>query len=83
VRSIPTPSALKWLKSSFLELSEKGFEQRSERVFGPYTRAKTGRTVPVGCPVSPSFRILRDFSDSFSGYFGEEVEEEAGRGNIR
>jgi hypothetical protein len=34
--------------------------------------------------VRPSFRILRDFSDSFSGYFGEEVpEEEAGQGNIR
>src|SRR5918996_6458692 len=32
--SVPTPSALKWLKSSVMKLSEKGFEQASERGFG-------------------------------------------------
>src|SRR3712207_4996970 len=40
VRSTPTPSALKWLKSSLEKLSEKGCEQRSDREFGGVGRQK-------------------------------------------
>src|SRR5215211_4690508 len=48
-----------------MKLSEKGCEQRSERGFGRYRGAKTGRTVPLRCPGRPRLTHLRDFSDSF------------------
>jgi hypothetical protein len=54
-----------------LKLSEKGFEQRSERGFGRYIGAKAGRIVPLGHPGRPRLSPLRDFSDSFFTEFSE------------
>src|SRR5215217_379196 len=54
-----------------LKLSEKGCEQRSERGFGRYRGAETGRTVPLRCPGRPRLTHLRDFSDSFLTEFSE------------
>src|SRR5215218_8425632 len=54
-----------------LKLSEKGCEQRSERGFGRYRGAETGRTVPLRCPGRPRLTHLRDFSDSFITEFSE------------
>jgi hypothetical protein len=54
-----------------LKLSEKGYEQRSERGFGRYIGAETGRTVPLRCPGRPRLTRLRDFSDSFFTEFCE------------
>ena len=51
-----------------LKLSEKGFEQRSERGFGQPTEAKTGRIVLLRCCERPRFTHLRDFSDGFLIY---------------
>jgi hypothetical protein len=35
---------------TLLKLSEKGYEQRSDRRFGRYTKAKTGKsTVSMAC----------------------------------
>src|SRR5215218_2492667 len=48
-----------------LKLSEKGYEQRSERGFGLYIGAQTCRTLPLRCPGRPRLTHLRDFSDSF------------------
>src|SRR5918997_1812559 len=58
-----------WVRGSrlnfVLKLSEKGYEQRSERGFGRYIGAETGRIVPLRCPGRPRLSHLRTFSDSF------------------
>src|ERR687894_2436972 len=58
-----------WVRGSrlnfVLKLSEKGSEQRSERGFGRYIGAETGRIVPLRCPGRPRLSHLRTFSDSF------------------
>jgi hypothetical protein len=53
------------LRTSALKLSEKGFEQRSERGFGQCSGVETGRPVLLRCLLRPRFGHLRDFSDSF------------------
>jgi hypothetical protein len=58
-------------ENSVKKLSEKGYEQGSERGFGPCSGTKTGRTVPFGCLLRPDFGCLRDFSDSFNAKFAE------------
>ena len=50
-----------------LNLSEKGFEQASERGFGRCSVPK----VPIRTLVRPRFRHLQDFSDSFFWGFSE------------
>src|SRR5215208_2044088 len=45
-------------------LSEKGYEQHTERGFGRRREAKMGRKVPFRCSVSLHRRLLRPFSDS-------------------
>jgi membrane protein DedA with SNARE-associated domain len=67
------PFVLRWGKYAFITPERLG---RAER-FLPGTEGG-----PSSWPVRPSFRILRDFSDSFSGYFSEEVVE-AGQENKR
>jgi hypothetical protein len=47
------------------KLSEKGYEQRSDRGFGPYTEAKISREGASQQPVGLSCERVRDFSDSF------------------
>jgi hypothetical protein len=56
-----------------LKLSEKGFEQRSERGFGRCSGVETSRTVPLRCLLRPRFGHLRDFSDSFRAKFAEFI----------
>jgi hypothetical protein len=45
-------------------LSEKWYEQHSERGFGRRREAKMGRKVPLRCSVRLHRRLLRPFSDS-------------------
>jgi hypothetical protein len=52
-------------RTLLLKLSEKGYEQRSDRGSGRYTEAKTDRKIPFRWPVRLRCRPLRDFSDSF------------------
>jgi hypothetical protein len=54
-----------------VNLSEKGFERRSERRIGQYIGAKIGRTVRCRCSVQLRFGCLQDFSDSFVTEFYE------------
>jgi hypothetical protein len=51
---------------SLLKLSEKGFEQRSEREFDWFTEGKMDRNISCQRSVRLSRRRLPDFSDSFS-----------------
>src|SRR5215204_1183687 len=50
-------------------LSEKGYEQHTERGFGRRREAEMGRKVPFRCSVSLHRRLLRPFSDSFKAKF--------------
>jgi hypothetical protein len=52
-----------------LKLSEKGFEQGSERGFGRYTDGYMDRKEPAWRSVGLRCRSLRPFSDSFSRNF--------------
>src|SRR5215208_2268768 len=56
---------------SLLKLSEKGYEQHSERGFGRYKEAKMGQIVPSRRSVELHHRRVRGFSDSFSRTLGE------------
>jgi len=61
-----------------MKLSEKGFEQRSERGFGRCSGVETGRTVPLRCLLGPRFGHLRDFSDSLRVKFAGSALWEVG-----
>jgi len=47
-----------------LRLSEKGYEQRSERAFGGYTEAKKGQNISSRRSLKLPCRWLPGFSDS-------------------
>jgi hypothetical protein len=64
VRSIPTPSALNWLKSSFQRLSEKGYKQHSVGEYGWCRAGEIGRNTPLRRPGVLRCRLLQGFSDS-------------------
>ena len=49
-----------------LKLSEKGYEERSEREYGRYTEAEMDRTAPLWRPPGQRCKRLRGFSDGFS-----------------
>jgi hypothetical protein len=61
----------KFAEFNFQNLSEKGYEQNSDRDFWAYTEAKMDRKVPFRRPVGLRRRRLRTFSDSFEEEFSE------------
>ena len=63
--------AAQWLKSSVEKLSEKGYEQHSERGLGRYKDGEMGRKVPSRRSVGLRYRRVRGFSDSFNAKFAD------------
>jgi hypothetical protein len=59
------------LRIHLLRLSEKWYEQHSERGFGRRREAKMGRKAPLRCSVRLHRGLLRPFSDSLSTSLGE------------
>src|SRR5215210_8232827 len=66
-----TPLQTSYSPECVERLSEKGYEQHSERGFGRCREAKMGRKAPLRCSVSLHRRLLRPFSDSFCTGFLE------------
>ncbi len=70
------PSPCKGILTSYSpkcleKLSEKGYEQRSEREFGQYTAYEMDRKAPLWRPTGLCREHLRSFSDRFVGVFSE------------
>ena len=61
-------------KAELEKLSEKGFEQRSERRFGQSKEGEIGGEVPSRRSVGLRYRGIRGFSDGFSRAVGNDID---------
>ena len=62
---LPRISHRRSSQNSFMKLSEKGYEQRSDRGFGWYTEGEIDRKAPLWRPEGLRCERVRGFSDSF------------------
>jgi hypothetical protein len=67
-------------RTPLLKLSEKGYEQCSEREFGQYTAYEMDRKAPLWRPTGLRREHLRSFSDSFSTQFVNKSKKRKGLG---